>query len=65
VECKEDVEIGDLHVQDNSTFSSVEPLNKNGEIVSIFVNSEATAPAALALKQISENVEIVEQISET
>jgi hypothetical protein len=61
-ESKEDVDIGDMHVQDHVTFSSGYPFNENGETFPIFSGNKATAPPAV--EKIFENSKDDEKLIE-
>jgi hypothetical protein len=53
---KEDVGIGDMHAQDNVTFSSSgHPIGKNGETIPIFSGKKVTAPALAPKDNAAEN----------
>jgi hypothetical protein len=54
---EQDVSVGELHTQDHTAFSSVEPINENGEIVP-FLLIDGSAPSSIfEKKMINENVE--------
>jgi hypothetical protein len=66
---EQDVSVGDLHTQDHTAFSSVEPINKTGEVVPLLL-IDGTAPSSeiekieenknvksFAIKEYEENVE--------
>jgi hypothetical protein len=62
---KEDVDNGDMHVQNHATISSGDLVSKNGETFPIFSSNEATAPPAVEkIFANSKNDENVEKLIE-
>jgi hypothetical protein len=53
---EQDVSVGELHTQDNTTFSSVELVNKNGEIVPLLLIDGSSPSSDFEKKVVNENV---------